>query len=208
MKARIAAALLASTLAAPAAASDFGVMESAEALAPHTFKLLGFPTLVDRGSDDDGGFTLGMGYGLMPGVDVEAQLAMFGDASYFGGDLEWTAWSARSQRFSVGGGLHGADFDTGGGAMGADATLIYTYKALPRLDVSAALDASFDDVDVSGPVPGGARFNEDGRYETYYFAPGVEFEITRNLNLLAEIGLGLNGDSDDYFSGGLSWYFR
>jgi len=57
-------------------------------------------------------------------------------------------------------------------------------------------------------VPANSRFPVDGQYETYYAVPGVGYHLTHNLDLLAEVGVGLNGESDNYVSGGMSWFFR
>jgi len=211
MKARIVAALAALAACGNAAAVDFGVMESAEAIEPRTFKLTGFPMLVDKSVHGDDAIALSLGYGLANDMDVEAQLAVIDRATVYGADLEWNAWTAGRMRFSIGGGLHGADLEAGARAVGADATAIFTYTPIERLDLNAALDAAVDDVNVRESAalpPSDLRFTEDGRYDTYYFVPGVEYQVTRNLDVLAEGGLGLNDESDDYVSAGLAWYFR
>jgi hypothetical protein len=211
MKVRIVAALAALTVCGTATAADFGVMESAEAIEPHAFKLTGFPMMVDRGAHGDDAYALALGYGLPNAMDVEVQLAQIDRATLYGADLEWNAWSADRMRFSIGGGLHGADLERRATLVGADLTAIFTYTPIARLDVNAALDAALDNVNVdesAGLPPSELHFNEDGRYDTYYFVPGLEYEATRNLDLLAEVGVGLNGESDDYLSAGLAWYFR
>ena len=211
MKVRLVAALAALTVCGSAGAVDFGVMESAEPIEPGAFKLTGFPMVVDKSVHGDDAVALSLGYGLPNRMDFEAQLAVIDRATLFGADLEWNAWTADRMRFSIGGGWHGADLEAGARSVGADATAIFTYTPLARLDFSAALDAAIDDVNVresAATPPSELRFTEDGRYDTYYFVPGVEFTATRNLDLLAEVGLGLNGESDDYLSAGLSWYFR
>lgn len=198
-------------LAGPAWAADFGVMETAEPIEPRAFKLVGFPMLTDR--DDgagEGAFAVGLGYGLPHGLDVEGQVARDDIATYFGSDLEWNAWTGHRMRVSIGGGVHTVDLDDGGTANGVDSTAIFTYTPVRRLDLNAALDASFEDVDGGdGTEPAlPERWRTDNQYETYYFAPGLEYQLTRSLDLLAEAGLGLSGASDDYASAGLSWYFR
>lgn len=212
MRAPNIAALAGSLLAlcGSAGAADFAMMETAEPITPGEFKLSGAPVVLDRrGADNDAGFVAGIGYGAAPDVDLEAQIASYDDGTWLGGDAEWTAWRARGMSFSIGGGLHGADLDGGGSAAGVDGMLIFSYAPIQRLAVSAALDAAYDDVNNRGAgVPAGARFATDGQYERYYVVPGVGYRLMRNLELLAEVGLGLNRDSDDYFSGGMSWYFR
>lgn len=210
MKVRIVAALAALTVGGNVAAVDFGVMESAESIEPRTFKLSGFPMLVDRSRHGDDAFALALGYGLPNDTDVELQVAYIDRATLFGADLEWNAWSAERRRFSIAGGLHYADLEQGARAAGVDVTAIFTYALIERLDVNAAVDAAVDDVDVreAGAAPSDLHFTEDGRYDTYYFVPGVEYQLTRKVDLLAEVGVGLNGDSDNYVSAGASWYFR
>jgi hypothetical protein len=212
MRAPNIAALAGSLLAlcGSAGAADFAMMETAEPITPGEFKLSGAPVLIDRDrARNDAGFVAGLGYGLAPDVDLEAQVASYEDGTWFGGDAEWTAWRAQRMALSLGGGLHAADLDGGGSALGADGTLILSYKPLERLALSAALDAAVDDVNHRGTgVPAGARFASDGRYERYYAVPAVGYRLTRNLELLAEVGIGLNRDAEDYLSGGMSWYFR
>jgi hypothetical protein len=209
VKVRIVATLAALAVYGNAAAVDFGVMETAEPIEPRTFKLSAFPMLVDKSRHGDDAFALALGYGLPHDTDVELQVAYIDRATLFGADVEWNAWTADRKRFSIAGGLHYADLEQGARAVGADVTAIFTYTPFERLDVNAALDAALDDVDVrESAVESDTHFGADGRYDTYYFAPGVEYRLTHNLDLLAEAGLGLNGDSDDYLSVGASWYFR
>ncbi len=210
MKVLTLGALAALALCGSASAADFAVMETAEPIEPKTFKLAGGPLVVDRRDDTAGALAIGLGYGLAHDLDVEGQLAVYEDATWFGADLEWSAWSGRNMRFSIGGGVHGGDLEHDGTAAGLGATAIFSFTPMQRLDVSAALDASYDDVNVRGvpaePIAG--RFTEDGQYETYHFAPGLEYQLTRQLDVLGEVGVALNGDADNYLSAGLSWYFR
>jgi hypothetical protein len=198
-----------------AGAAEFAMMETADRIADGTFKLSGYPVLVDRAGTDDMGFAVGIGYGLPPTLDVprnldlEAQLASYDDGTFLGADLEWNAWRQGRMAFSVGGGLHGADLDDGGTAAGVNGTMIVSYNPAQRLELSAALDAAYDDVNGrDGAVSPGSRFPTDGRYETYYAVPGASYRLTRNIELLGEVGLGLNGNADDYLAAGMSWYFR
>lgn len=192
-----------------AAALDVGVMESAESIDPNYFKLGAYPLGFERdgAQDDDGAFAVSLGYGLPYGLDVEGLFATSDEGSYFGSDLEWSAWRKETWiAFSFGGGLHFIDLERGGTVNGLDTTAIFSFTPRPGLDLNAALDASFEDVNVDG-VAGGGRYGADDTYEIAYFAPGLEYSLTRQLDVLAEAGVGLNGSSDDYLSAGLSWYF-
>lgn len=203
--------LASAALCSSAWATDFGVMETAEPIEPQSFKLVGFPLMSDRdGSDDQGAIALGLGYGLGNGLDVEVLAARSDIATTLGADLEWNAWTADRVRLSLAGGLHGADLDAGGSARGLDATAIFTFTPMDRLDLNAAFDGSFEDVSGGANADPGLpqRWRTDNEFETAYVVPGVEYQLTHNLDLLAEGGLGLNNESDDYLSAGLSWYFR
>ena len=210
IKVAVAGSLLA--VCGVAGAADFAMMETAARIQQGSFKLSGFPVVIDRDRADAGaetGFAVGLGYGLRYDMDVEGHVARYDDGTFTGADLEWSAWRSGPMAFSIGSGLHGADLDGGGYAAGADATAIFSYSPLHRLSLSAALNAAYDDVnnrDASAPAD--SRFPTDGQYERYSAVPGVGYLLTRNIELMAEVGLGLNGESDDYVSGGMSWYFR
>jgi len=210
MKVRMFGAMAALALCGSASAADFAMMETAERITEGGFKLSGFPIVIDRDhAQTETGFAVGLGYGLANDLDLEAQVAGYEDGTWIGADLEWNAWRDGPMAVSIGGGLHGADLDGTGSAAGADATAIFTYRPIERLALSAALDAAFDDVnDRDANVPANSRFPVDGQYETYYAVPGVGYHLTHNLDLLAEVGVGLNGESDNYVSGGMSWFFR
>jgi hypothetical protein len=212
MRALNVVALAGLALCGSASAADFAMMETAERIREGTFKLSGFPVVIDRGNADDdaeAGFAVGLGYGLPYDLDVEAQVAAYEDGTYLGTDLEWNAWRANRMSLSIGGGAHGADLEKSGYAAGVDGTLILSYNPIERFALSAALDASYDDVnDRDGNAPADARFPTNGQYETYYAVPGASYLLTENVDLLLEVGFGLNGNSDDYAAAGASWYFR
>lgn len=210
MRARNVAVLAGLFLCSTAGAADFAMMETAERINEGSFKLSGFPIVIDRDrGDTESGFAVGLGYGLPYDLDVEANVAGYEDGTWVGADLEWNAWREGRMAVSIAGGLHGADLDGSGSAAGADATAIFTYSPRVNLALSAALDAAYDDVNNrDASVPADARFATDGQYETYYAVPGIGYHLTRNIDLLAEVGVGLNGISDNYASAGMSWYFR
>src|SRR5262245_23111196 len=162
-KAVLAGSLL--LVAGSASAAEFGMMETAERISRGMFKLSGYPVMVDR-ADDESGLALGLGYGLPYGMDVEGQIARYGDGTFPGADPAWAAWHGNRMAAAIGSGLHGGDLDEGGRALGADATAIFSYMPMHRLALSAALDASYDDVNNrDANVSPGSRFPTDGQYE-------------------------------------------
>lgn len=196
-------------LCGPAAAADFGVMESAEAIEPKAFKVSGFPLLRDRrdAADNDGAFAASLGYGLPYGLDIEGLVARYEQSTFLGTDIEWNAWNIGNLAFSFGGGMHRVDLDGGGDANGLDTFAIVTWTPVHRLDLNMAFDASYEDVNGrTSATERTDRYRLNHEFETYYIAPGVEYALTRDIDLLVEIGLGLNGDADDYAGAGIAWY--
>jgi hypothetical protein len=191
--------------AGSASALDFGVMESATPIEANALKLTGYPIAI-RNNDragDDGGFVFGAGYGLFHGFDVEGTIARYDNATAYGSDVEWQPWRNEYVAVSFGGGGHFIDVEGGNGDVrGLDTTGMLTWLATPRLELNGAIDISVEDVD----VPAGRL--EDDRYETIYFAPGVTFRLLHDLELIGEVGLGLNNAARDYAGAGVSWYFR
>src|SRR5262245_36159197 len=70
--------------AGPALAVDFGVMESADVVAPRDFKFIAYPLGVREGArrEQASGVGLGLGYGLARETDIELQVAAYDDVTY------------------------------------------------------------------------------------------------------------------------------
>ena len=47
-----------------------------------------------------------------------------------------------------------------------------------------------------------------GDFQTVHLVPGLEYKVNDSIDLLAELGLGLNDSSRHYVSGGIAIYFR
>ena len=192
----------------PAAAVDFGVMETADVVTPGEFKVIAFPLAVRDSPrrEQDAGFTFGAGYGLLRDVDVELQLSAYDHITYVGADTEYTYGTFHAADLSIGGGAHYAESDFGH-PWGVDLTHIASYAvpAVPRVKFTAALDLAYE---VASERFAAAIAASGERYWTAYAVPGVQVRITRNFDLIGEVGFGLNGDSDEYAAVGLSYYFR
>ena len=188
--------------AAPAAAQDFGVMESAETIQRGNFKLVGYPVLVLGEGDADnalGGVVRG-GYGFTDRLDLEVGAAFYEDLTYLGANAEY--WLLRAApgtpalNLSVRGGLHLAQAD-GDDATGLDLAALTSFRLTPRAELLAALDYTHT-----------LRDEPLDDVGTLYLAPGLEYGISRNLDLLAELGLALDDDAPNYLSAGLAFYLR
>lgn len=193
--------------AGPAFAVDFGVMETADVVETGKLKFAAHPLSIgdDNSLRDEGtGMALGLGYGFRPNFDAEAQVAIYDDITWFGGDLEYTLYDDWNVELSIGSGAHYGDSDYGN-PWGLDLTHIASYKlpAAPRVKLNGGVDIAYEDVE--------ARFASlrgiDGEYFTAHFVPGVQLAATRHLDLIAEFGAPLNGEASEYVAAGLSYYF-
>ena len=196
------AALLAVALgASTVAAQDFGVMESAEIIQTGNFKFTGYPVFVfgQDGRDDDVGAVLRAGYGFSPRLDGELMLGLY-EATHLGGNLELALLQSRAATGGVDvaarGGLHvvrGGVVD----ATGLDLALLLSSHLTPSLELVGAVDFN-------------RRFNEGNvdDVNTLHLVPGVEFRLSRQLDLLGEVGIGLDDHASTYAAVGLAFYLR
>ncbi|MGH8482022.1 MAG: hypothetical protein ACRES8_06145 [Nevskiaceae bacterium] len=189
-------------------AVDFGVMEAADVVEPGDFKFIAFPLAVRDSPrrEQNSGVVLGGGYGFGRDLDGELQVAVYDDFTFYGADLEYTYRAERALELSISGGAHLADTDFGD-PWGLDLTHVASYAlpALPALRLNGALDLAYERADAAYASALGL---EDQRYWTAHAVPGVQYRVTRDVDVIGEVGVGLNGESDDYIAAGLSYYFR
>jgi hypothetical protein len=198
---RPAAAMCALALVIPvsAAAQDFGVMNSAETINRGNFKFLANPIVLFGEDDVDSevGVAIAGGYGFTDRVDAEARASFFDGLTFIGGDVElWVIKNAPVDVSLIGGfhvGLADGPLDT----KGLDFTFLASGHTSPRLELYGALDVArntFDDFDAD--------------FTTIHLVPGIEYAVTQDVDFVAEVGLGLNDDSNHYFSAGIAFYVR
>ena len=185
-----------------ALAQDFGVMESAETIDRGNFKLRVNPLLFfNNGVDDEEkGVAVTAGYGFTRSFDVEGGVAFYDGLRVFGGNAEFWLMKNRPFDFSVIPGLHVTRGDRAYDATGVDLTFLASKHATPRLDVYGALDFAFENV-TDDRV-------RDANYKTVHLVPGLEYKLHEDIDLLAEVGIGLNDSAAHYISGGVAFYFR
>lgn len=187
---------------APAAAQDFGVMESAETIQRGNFKLVGYPMLVlgEGEADNSLGVVVRGGYGFTDRLDAEIGVAFYDAVTFLGANAEY--WVLRAlpgtsgPNLSLKGGLHLAQGE-GDDATGLDLAALTSFRVTPSAELLAALDYTHTFFDEPADDVG-----------TLYLVPGLEYRISRNLDFLAEFGLALDGDAANYLSAGLAFYLR
>ena len=199
MKSRL--LLLAGVLALHAGSADAQnfLMNSAETINKGNFKLCGFPTVLlgEDGADNEWGLASRLGYGFTKSFDVEVKLAKFDALKMYGADAEW--WLVKGKTdVSVSAGGHKSDFDGGGDSTAIDTALVASRSVAKSLEAYVGGSLSFESLD---DVP-------DSSFKRFYLAPGVEYKLGKDIDLLAELGIGLNADSPNYFSFGAAYYVR
>ena len=175
------------------------LMNSAETINKGNFKISGFPTILlgEDGGDNEWGIATRLGYGFTPSFDVEAKLAFFDGYKTYGADAEYWLVKGRTD-VSLSAGLRKSDFDAGGGSSAVDLAAIASRNIGDALEAYVGGSVSFESVDDL----------DDSSYRLLYVVPGIEYRLARDVDVLAEIGLGLNDDSPNYVSFGVSYYVR
>jgi hypothetical protein len=190
-------ALLA-TSAGSAQAQNF-LMNSAETINKGNFKIAAFPTVLlgEDDADSEWGVATRVGYGFTPSFDVEVKLAFFDGFKLYGADAELWLLKGKTDA-SVALGLHKGDFEGDFDTTAVDASGIVSRSIGSRTEIYGGLSLSFESVDDV----------DDSSFTRVHLVPGVEYKLSDDIDLLAEIGLGLNDDSPDYVSFGVALYLR
>lgn len=194
----LAAALLFLALGSAAFAQDV-LMNSAETINKGNFKLALFPAVLFGRDGGDSLFGLAgrFGYGLTESLDIEAKAAVFEGLRYFGADVEY--WFLHGPNFnaSVALGIHLTDAKNAADSTGLDAALLFSTRPAEKLELYGGLKAAFDSVKNGG-----------GSFTRIHVVPGLEYRLSSDLDLLAEVGIALNDHARSYASVGLSLYIR
>ena len=175
------------------------LMNSAETINKGNWKLCAFPTVLlgEDGADNSWGLASRLGYGFTPSFDVEVKLAKFDNFKMYGADAEWWVVKGRTD-VSLSAGGHKSDFDGPGGTTAFDTALLASRNVGDALEAYVGGSLSFESIDDV----------EDSSFKRFYVVPGIEYKVHKDLDLLAEFGIGLNDDSPNYFSFGAAYYIR
>jgi len=201
-------AVLGLCFALPAAAQYIGVMQSAETMDKGTFKLMVAPILAfgKDGGDDEFGIVARGGYGFTDRFDAEAKLGFFENGTFVGADGE--LWILKGKEkyagldFSLTGGIHWMlGKDESPDIMGFELTPLLSGHVNETIELCGALDASFESI---SDAPPGA----DDTFTRLHLVPGIEYRLSDTVDLVAEVGVGLNDDSFHYVGVGIALYLR
>jgi hypothetical protein len=188
------------TLATGTAGAQNFLMNSAETINEGNFKISGFPTVLlgEDDADNEWGIATRLGYGFTPSFDVEAKLAFFDGLKMYGADAEYWIVKGRTD-VSLSAGLHKADFDFDGADSTAfDLAGIASRNVGSDLELYVGASLSFESHDDA----------DDSSFKRFYVVPGAEYRLAKDVDLLAEVGVGLTDESPNYLSFGVSYYVR
>jgi len=181
----------------PASAQNF-LMNSAETINRGNFKIAAFPTVIlaEDDAEDAWGVATRLGYGFTDRFDVEAKVAFFDGLNMYGADAEY--WLVKGDLdVSVSGGLRFADYAGDADTKALDLAGIASLDLADKLEAYLGGSLSFESVDT-----------DDSSFQRFYLVPGIEYRVARDLDLLAEVGIGLADESPHYVSFGLAYYIR
>jgi hypothetical protein len=183
--------------AAPAVAQNL-IMNSAETINEHNFKLSAFPTIIfgEGGAANEWGGFARVGYGFTPSFDVEAKFAFFDGLKLYGADAEF--WITKHKPdVSISVGVHRKDRDGSRDSTSLDGALLVSGHIENKLELYAGLNVGRESV---------SDTNRD--FTTLYVVPGIEYKISDELDFVSEFGVGLTDESPNYFSFGVALYLR
>jgi hypothetical protein len=184
--------------AAQVSAQDV-LMNSAETINQGNIKLALFPTVIFGKSGDDSlwGVAGRVGIGLTRRFDIEAKTAIFDGLKYFGADVEYWLVQGRNANVSVALGGHLTDVQEGRDSFGIDTAFLFSTSPVKNLEFYGGLKLAFDSMK-----------DPDQNVTRAHIVPGIEYRISPDLDLLAEVGIALNGNTRTYASVGLAFYIR
>jgi hypothetical protein len=185
-------------LPAIAQAQDFGIVESAETINVHNFKLRANPMILfgKDGGDGQVGAAVAFGYGFTPRFDMEGQAAFYDGVTFFGANAEYWVIKEHPFDFSIAGGLHRRTGSKTADLTGVDLTFLGSGHVNKRLEIYGGLDLAFEGV------------GQDGGFKTVHLVPGIEYKISDEIDLDAEVGLALNDVARNYAAISLAFYVR
>jgi len=172
-------------------------MNSAETINQGNIKLALFPTVLfgKNGSDSVWGLAGRLGYGLTSRLDIEVKGAIFKNLNYFGLDVEYWLLKGRNINVSAAVGGHMTDSKGGADSSGIDVGILASTSPVSNLEIYGGFKLAFDSVKNSNQNPTLA-----------HLVPGIEYRLSKDLDFLAEFGIGLNDSSRSYASVGLALY--
>jgi hypothetical protein len=97
---------------------------------------------------------------------------------------------------SISGGVHRLDYESQRDIFGIDTALILSVYLTDSVEFYGGVQLGFESVE-----------DTDRNFTRAHAVPGLEIRVTDQLDFLAEYGVSLNDNSQDYVSIGLALYF-
>lgn len=183
-------------LGAGARAQDF-VEGNARTIPPGDLRFNAAPVALfsKAGGPDRWGGEARLGYGVTDNFDVEGRAAIFNGFSLVG--LGTDFWVIRGPvDLAIGLGAHKALVQSGPNSTAFDVSWLMDARLSRTVRFEGGMAASFESED----------HVSNSRFERYYIVPGVDWRISRQVDFVSRLGLGLNSQSPNYLSAGFSFY--
>lgn len=124
-------------------------------------------------------------------------VALFDGSKLFGIDAEYWLVKGGGIDVSLAAGVHKADGDGGFDLTGFDGAATASTHLGTNFEPYLGLKLASESVSNGG-----------GDFTRLHLVPGFEYRLSKNLDIVAELGLALNDDSTSYGSVGLALYIR
>ncbi len=187
---------VAAMLAAPVGAQNL-VQSTAETIPAGEFRLTAYPVgLFGRnGGPDSWGGATRLGYGITGSLDVEGKAAIFDGFSLVGFDTAFRV-ARGALDLSISLGAHKALIARAADSTALDSAWLVGARVLPRLRLYGGMDFSLESLD---------HVARSG-FSRVYLVPGLDCRLSRRIDFVSQLGLGLNDNSPNYLTTGFSFY--
>jgi hypothetical protein len=183
-------------LAGPARAQTF-VMHTSDTITDGDLRFTAYPVglFSNSGGPDRWGGAANLGYGITNYLDVEGQSAFFDGFSLVGLNANFKVLRGDIDLLTRLG-AHKALVTNAADSTAVDLAALAGGRVSPSLRLSGGVSVSFESLD---------HVNNSG-FTRAWAVPGVEVRINRNVDFVAEGGVGLNDNSPHYLTAGIAVY--
>jgi len=182
-------------LCASASAQDF-LPSTARTIPSGDLRFTAYPTALfgKNGGPDRWGGAGRVGYGITDNFDVQGKAAVFNGFSLVGLDASY--WIGRGDvNLGLSLGAHKALMQSAPDSTAVDAAWMMSTRLSRRLRFEGGMSLSLESID---HVP-------NSRFNRVYVVPGVNYRVSRQVDFVSRLGLGLNNNSPNYLTAGFSF---
>ncbi len=180
----------------PAGAQDF-VQSSAQPIPAGDLGFTGYPTALfakNNGPDRWGGAGR-VGYGIADNFDVQGKVAAFNGFTLVGADATFRLLRGGDVDLALSLGGHQALMQSAPDSTAMDLAWLSGARVSRRLRVEGGVSYSLETVHSA----------RSSTFSRVYVVPGIYYRVSREVAVISQFGLGLNNNSPNYLTAGLSF---